>query len=195
MSPRNSPYPESVSTYWASRQFIARLSVCAPGLIYMVCARVGRGREGGGCVGEFTTRSVYNIYILYSTHTGLTHACGSQMHLALAHCGILDVGWHTDFGWPRCGCAFWLHFISVYFHFGFHFLVASSSLLFFASSLLVVGGEKVLLLQWQKRYENAFSDFAQLQLLHSSFLLQPEFFLGFSHCFSLPFFPFLFFAF
>lgn len=139
-------------------------------------------------MGEFTTRSVYNIYILYSTHTGLTHACGSQMHLALAHCGILHVGWHTDFGWPRCGCAFWLHFISVYFHFGFHFLVASSSLLFFASSLLVVGGEKVLLLQWQKRYENAFSDCAQLQLLHSSFLLQPEFSLGFPIVFLLPFF-------
>lgn len=143
--------------------------------------------EGGECVGEFTTRSVYNIYILYSTHTGLTHACGSQMHLALAHCGILHVGWHTDFGWPRCGCAFWLHFISVYFHFGFHFLVASSSLLFFASSLLVVGGEKVLLLQWQKRYENAFSDFAQLQFAFFLFVAA-RIFLGFSHCFSFTFF-------
>lgn len=128
-------------------------------------------------MGEFTTRSVYNIYILYSTHTGLTHACGSssQMHLALAHCGILHVGWHTDFGWPRCGCAFWLHFISVYFHFGFHFLVASFSFLFFASSLLVVGGEKVLLLQWQNRYENAFSDFAQLQFAFFLFCCSQNF--------------------
>lgn len=132
--------------------------------------------------------AVYTIYILYSTHRAYTRVW--QMHLALEHCGILDVGWHTDFGWPRCGCAFWLHFISVYFHFGFHFLVASSSFLFFASSLLMVGGEKVLLLQWQKRNENAFSDFAQLQLAFFLFVAA-RIFLGFSHCFSLPFFIFV----
>lgn len=143
----------------------------------MVCARVGKGV----CGWVYYSQCIQ--YIFYIVHTGLTHEYGISSQMYLAHCGILD-GIQISVG--RCGCAFWLHFISFIFILVFIFL----SLPFRFYSLLVVGGEKVLLLQWQKRYENAFSDFAQLQLafLHSFFLFQPEFFLGWIALFFFSFF-------
>lgn len=72
--------------------------------------------------------AVYTIYILYSTHRAYTRVWHQQPDASSA---LRHIGWHTDFGWPL-----WLRvlaaFYFVYFHFGFHFLVASFSFLFSA---------------------------------------------------------------